>query len=56
MDTSANEYTRDRKMEWNSDKFWCQIAAPKENEKVIKNIAQNFIGLFGSKCRTRASP
>lgn len=54
--TSANDYTRERKMEWNSDKFWCQIAAPKEREQVMKNIAQDFIGLFGPEYRTQASP
>ncbi len=53
---SANGSTRDRKMQWNSDKFWCQIAAQKECEQVLQKIAGNFIGLLGPQCSPLASP
>lgn len=53
---NTKNYTRDRKMQWNSDKFWCQIAAQKECEQVLKNIAQNFIGLFNPACHPLGSP
>ena len=35
-----------RKMQWNTDKFWCQAAAPKEREEELKIVAQQFNSLF----------
>ena len=53
---STNDYMRERTMQWNTDKFWCQIAAEKECEQVLKDIAHDFIGLFSLKCRAQALP
>jgi hypothetical protein len=45
---STDTYLRGRTMEWNDDKYWCQIATPKGKKDIveIKKLATRFIELF----------
>ncbi len=35
-----------RSMRWNSDKFWCKVATPKESEAELTELGKQFIKLF----------
>ena len=44
------QFVRDgtRVLEWNSDKFWSQLAAPKAREAEVQLLAQEFIAMVRS--------
>lgn len=43
--TSASAADGARTLAWNSDKFWCQPAAPKAQEAVVRELAEEFIAI-----------
>lgn len=47
--TSGSAANRKRSLGWNSDKFWCQPAAPRGKEREIRRLGEEFIEI----CRRR---
>jgi hypothetical protein len=44
-DQVGKVYSSSRTMAWNSDKFWCQACSPKNHEREVQALAEEFIRL-----------